>query len=60
MFKSLTSRLVLAASGVVFASGLMLAPLPAAASHGIKCGWVLVSSINGVNTWNFVCGSKGP
>lgn len=23
--------------------------------HGVKCTWVLVSSVNGVNTWKQVC-----
>jgi len=47
-------------------AGLMLAaaalaPMPAAAknsislSGGVKCSWVLVSSVKGVNTYTQVC-----
>jgi hypothetical protein len=60
MIKFFRSRLLLAANFAVLTSGLLLAPLPAAASHGIKCGWVLVSSIGNNNTYVFVCGVKGP
>jgi len=48
-----------AAAAATITAGLLV-PTPAAASHGIKCGWVLVSSVDGVNTWQYVCGTKGP
>ena len=56
MNRHIASRLVLATSSVLFAAGMLLAPLPAAASHGIKCGFVQT----GVNTYTWVCGVKGP
>lgn len=60
MTRSLRSALAMTTACAVLAAGVLLAPRPASASHGIKCDWVLVSSINGVNTYAFVCSTKGP
>lgn len=46
------------AAAALLAAGLTA---PAAAregnsvGHGVKCAWVLVSSVNGVNTYQYVC-----
>ena len=56
MFQHFTSRLAFAATSALFVAGILLAPLPAAASHGIKCGFLQT----GVNTYTWVCGVKGP
>lgn len=48
-----------AVTAATFTAGLLVST-PAEARHGIKCGWVLVSSVDGVNTWQYVCGVKGP
>ena len=56
MFQNFTSRLAFAATSALFVAGILLAPLPAAASHGITCGFLQT----GVNTYTWVCGVKGP
>lgn len=65
MMTSLSARLLTAAPLALLVSGLLLAPLSASAKnsvsrgHGVKCTWVLVKSVNGVNTYKQVC-RKGP
>lgn len=61
MITSFASRALVAASLSGLALVSLLAPIQAAAregapvGHGIKCYWALVSSANGVNTYQQVC-----
>lgn len=61
MSKFITQTLATAAAAAMLAIALV-APANAALVQmqrkGIKCGWVLVSSVGGVNTYNYVC-SRG-
>ncbi len=65
MMTTPSARFLTAATLAALVSGLLLAPLSAAAKnstslgHGVKCTWVLVKSVNGVNTYKQVC-RKGP
>lgn len=58
MSRSIRRPVALTLSAALLAAS-MLSPAVAGNStslgHGIKCTWVLVSSINGVNTWKQVC-----
>ena len=62
MIKSFTARLLMSAT---FATGVLLAALPAGAAgttslgHGVKCSWVLVSTVGIVNTYKQVCRKSG-
>lgn len=61
MIKSIRSRIVLSAALFGLAATSLLAPMSAAAREGnavgggVKCYWVLTSSVNGVNTYTQVC-----
>jgi hypothetical protein len=61
MTQSITRRLATFALSATLAAPALTFSLPAAAGegnsigHGVKCYWVLVSSVNGVNTYQQVC-----
>lgn len=67
MKKSLTSKLLAAATTVALASSMFLVPMQAQASgikslgHGVKCGWMLVSydPVKGASVYTYVCSSGG-
>lgn len=53
------NRILLALLGAatlsIFAASPAIAGGTTSLGHGVKCSWVLVSSINGANTYNWVC-----
>lgn len=61
MISKLRTRLVLSFALAGLAASAALSPLSAAAREGnsigggVKCYWVLVSSVNGVNSYQQVC-----
>jgi len=53
-----TRRLIATLASTALVCSAAIVPTTASASHGIKCGWVLVSSSGGSNVYNYVC-SRG-
>ena len=57
--KNATARILASLITASFLTVPMAAPAVAGNStslgHGVKCTWVLVSSVNGVNTYKQVC-----
>jgi hypothetical protein len=50
---------LLAASALIMAGQASARNLSYSAGKGVKCSYVLVSSVNGVNTWQTVCRKSG-
>ena len=59
IFKRASAVLLSVSAFFLVFSGNAVAKNSTSLGHGIKCTWVLVSSVNGVNTYNNVC-RKGP
>jgi hypothetical protein len=61
MTTSIAQRLIAAVASSTLLCATLLAPAAANASgtqsqgHGVKCSWALQSTINGVNTYVWVC-----
>lgn len=57
--KNIAIRLSLGLAAAAMLSAGLTAPAAAregnSVGHGVKCYWVLVSSVNNVNTYNYVC-----
>ncbi|HMX15244.1 MAG TPA: hypothetical protein PK375_02935 [Rhodocyclaceae bacterium] len=57
--RRLATLAALAAAGLMLAQDAAARNLSFSAGGGVKCRYVLVSSVAGVNTWQTVCSKTG-